>query len=119
VDTEERFGAGAKYSYRLRPTVLRALGMKKKVSLGPWFRPAFAALYAMRRLHGTAADPFGRTTARRTERRLIGEYRALVRSPLPKLIPRNHAAIAEILALPDVVCGHEEIKPANVEAYRA
>jgi indolepyruvate ferredoxin oxidoreductase len=81
--------------------------MKKKVSLGPWFRPAFAARYAMRRLRGTAADPFGRTTARRTERRLIGEDRALVRSPLPKLIPGNHAAIAEILALPDVVCGHE------------
>ena len=70
-----QFGDGARYAYRLHPPVLRALGLKHKVSLGPWFRPAFATLVAMRRLRGTRLDPFGRTEVRRTERALIAEYR--------------------------------------------
>jgi indolepyruvate ferredoxin oxidoreductase len=72
----------------------------------------------MRRLRGTPVDPFGYTTVRRTERRLIDEYRELVRTLLEQLTPENHAEIAEIVALPDIVRGYEEIKMANVEAYR-
>jgi indolepyruvate ferredoxin oxidoreductase len=118
ADLEQRFGAGARINYRLHPPVLRALGLKKKVSLGPWFRPVFAGLYSMRRLRGTPVDPFGYTAVRRTERRLIDEYRELVRTLLAELTPENHAEIAEIVALPDIVRGYEEIKMANVEAYR-
>ena len=73
-----QFGDGARYKYRLHPPVLRSLGMRRKISLGPWFRPAFATLVAMRRLRGTAFDPFGRTEVRREERALIGEYREVV-----------------------------------------
>ena len=73
-----QFGDGARYQYRLHPPVLRALGLKHKVSLGPWFRPAFVTLAAMRRLRGTRLDPFGRTEVRRTERALITEYREVV-----------------------------------------
>jgi indolepyruvate ferredoxin oxidoreductase len=118
ADIEQRFGAGAKFSYRLHPPVLRALGLKKKVSLGQWFRPVFVGLYGLRRLRGTPVDPFGYTAVRRTERQLIGEYRELVRSLLADLTPENHAEIAEIVALPDIVRGYEEIKMANVAAYR-
>ena len=41
----ERFGAGARFSWQLHPPVLRALGMRRKITLGPWFAPAFRALY--------------------------------------------------------------------------
>ena len=44
-----QFGDGARYQYRLHPPVFRALGLRHKISLGPWFRPAFATLVAMRR----------------------------------------------------------------------
>src|SRR6202035_3825915 len=73
-----QFGDGARYQYRLHPPVLRALGLKHKVSLGPCFRPAFAPLVAMRRLRGTPLDPFGYTEVRRTERALITEYREVI-----------------------------------------
>ena len=36
---EEQFGAGSSFSYLLHPPVLRGLWMKRKISLGRWFRP--------------------------------------------------------------------------------
>jgi indolepyruvate ferredoxin oxidoreductase len=112
-----QFGEGARYSYRLHPPVLRALGLKHKISLGPWFRPAFATLVAMRRLRGTAADPFGRTEVRRTERALITEYRQVVDDLLAGLTEGNHELALQIAALPDLVRGYEHIKLANVRTY--
>ena len=113
-----QFGEGARYAYRLHPPVLRALGMTSKISLGPWFRPGFRLLAAGRRLRGTPFDPFGRTQVRRTERSLVGEYRAVVGQLLSGLTPDNHALAVEIAALPDLVRGYEEVKLGNVAAYR-
>jgi indolepyruvate ferredoxin oxidoreductase len=118
ADIAGQFGAGARYRYRLHPPVLRALGMKRKISLGPWFRPAFRTLVALRRLRGTPFDPFGRTQVRRTERALVSEYRTTIEALLGGLTADNHALAVEIAQLPDLVRGYEEIKLRNVTAYR-
>jgi indolepyruvate ferredoxin oxidoreductase len=112
-----QFGDGARYQYRLHPPVFRAMGLKHKVSLGPWFRPAFATLVAMRRLRGTALDPFGHTEVRRTERALITEYREVINQLLAGLTSGNHDLAVQIAALPDMVRGYEHIKLATVRAY--
>jgi indolepyruvate ferredoxin oxidoreductase len=112
-----QFGEGARYQYRLHPPVLRALGLKHKIRLGPWFRPAFATLVAMRRLRGTAFDPFGHTEVRRTERVLITEYREVIAQLLTGLTEDNHDLVLEIAALPDMIRGYENIKLANVRRY--
>ncbi|MGH3265221.1 MAG: indolepyruvate ferredoxin oxidoreductase family protein, partial [Trebonia sp.] len=112
-----QFGDGARYQYRLHPPVLRALGLKHKVGLGPWFRPAFATLVAMRRVRGTWLDPFGRTEVRRTERALITEYREVVEELMAGLTEGNHDLAVQVAALPDMIRGYEEIKLANVRAY--
>lgn len=113
-----RFGAGARYAWKLHPPILRAMGMKKKITLGPWFRPAFRALRAMRRLRGTPFDPFGHTRVRRLERELIGEYRAVVAELLASLTPGNHALAVAIAGLPDLVRGYEQVKVDSVARYR-
>jgi indolepyruvate ferredoxin oxidoreductase len=113
-----QFGDGARYRYRLHPPVFRALGLKHKISLGPWFRPAFTTLVAMRRLRGTPLDPFGHTEVRRTERALIAEYRAVIEQLLAGLTPGNHDLAVRIAALPDLVRGYEDIKLATVRTYR-
>src|SRR5262249_23417576 len=116
-----QFGAGARVAYQLHPPLLRALGMDRKVSLGPWFRPAFRILRAMRRVRGTRLDPFGRTEVRRTERALAGEYRAAVEQALAGM-PGDEPApalVTELAGLPDMVRGYEEIKLGNVAHYRA
>ncbi|GAB3002998.1 hypothetical protein GCM10027184_69820 [Saccharothrix stipae] len=38
------FGDAAKVAFRLHPPVLKALGLKRKFALGPWFRPVLRAL---------------------------------------------------------------------------
>lgn len=53
-------------------------GQLVKRRFGPWVLPMFRALAKCKGLRGTALDIFGRTHERRTERRLIGEYIALV-----------------------------------------
>jgi indolepyruvate ferredoxin oxidoreductase len=113
------FGPGAKEYYLLHPPLLRALGRKDKLRLGPWFRPAFVVLRMMKPLRGTAFDPFGYTRVRRTERELVGEYRAMIEGALATLSEETYARSVELAALPDMIRGYEEIKLASVEQYRA
>jgi indolepyruvate ferredoxin oxidoreductase len=115
-----QFGAGARVAYQLHPPLLRALGLDRKISLGPWFRPAFRALRAMRRVRGTWLDPFGHTEVRRTERALIAEYRAAIERALATAPAHDLAAdlATELAALPDMVRGYEHVKMERVAAYR-
>jgi indolepyruvate ferredoxin oxidoreductase len=113
------FGPGARVSYLLHPPVLRALGIRRKITLGPWFRPAFRALRAARRLRGTPFDPFGRARVRRIERELITEYRATVAAMLPHLSPDTLPRCVDIASAPDEVRGYEGIKLASLVRYRA
>ncbi|HEX4789001.1 MAG TPA: DUF6537 domain-containing protein, partial [Actinospica sp.] len=118
ANVRSRFGAGARMSYRLHPPVLRALGARKKLTLGPWFRPVFGVLVRMRRLRGTRLDPFGYTSVRRTERELIAEYARLIGDLLATLSPGNHALAVQLASLPDEVRGYEQVKLDNVTRYR-
>jgi len=115
---EAEFGPGTTVSYRLHPPVLRALGLRRKIRLGPWFRPVFRLLGAMKVLRGTPFDPFGRTRVRRLERELVTEYRAAVEDLLANLTEDNLADCARIAALPDLVRGYEQIKIASAARYR-
>src|SRR4029453_8548347 len=56
----EEFPGGVRVQYNLHPPLLRAMGVNRKLKLGAWFDTAFRALARMKRLRGTALDPFGR-----------------------------------------------------------
>ena len=114
-----QFGDGARMSYRLHPPVLRAWGMSRKLTLGPWFRPVFGALVAMRRLRGGRWDLFGYAQVRRVERALVREYRQVVDELIGSLTPDRHRVAVQIAELPDQVRGYEQIKLASVRIYRA
>ena len=113
------FGEGARVSYQLHPPVLRALGMRRKLKLGPWFRPTFQLLRAGKLLRGTRLDPFGYTQVRRAERELVEEYTATIDDLLRQLSPETYQRAVEIARLPDLVRGYENIKLANIAQYRA
>lgn len=113
----EEFGPGAKITWNLHPTFLRRLGVHRKLQLGPWFTPVLRLLRWGRRLRGTALDVFGRTDVRRMERALVTHYEALVRAMAAKLTASNHAAMASLAALPDLVRGYEDVKTASVVEY--
>ena len=53
-------------------------GVPRKMTFGPWMLPAFRLLAKLKFLRGTAFDPFGYTPERRTERKLIADYEAML-----------------------------------------
>ncbi|MGH7392066.1 MAG: indolepyruvate ferredoxin oxidoreductase family protein [Candidatus Rokuibacteriota bacterium] len=112
------YPGGVKVQYRLHPPLLRALGLRRKVKLGPWFDGAFRLLVALRRLRGTALDPFGYAEVRRVERALIGEYRTLVEKSLVGLSPEGYERAVKLAGLPDLIRGYEDIKLRNVKHFR-
>ncbi|MCY4664101.1 MAG: 2-oxoacid:acceptor oxidoreductase family protein, partial [Acidimicrobiaceae bacterium] len=103
------------YRILLHPPLLRALGLKAKISLGPFQRPALAVLKAMRRLRGTPFDLFGYAKVRSVERRLIEEYRSLMEAELDGLTPDTYERATKLAQLPDMIRGYEDVKLANVE----
>ena len=111
-------GDFAGYRILLHPPVLRALGLKRKISLGPFQRPALVVLKALRRLRGTPFDLFGYARVRRVERELIAEYRALMEAELDSLTPATYERAMKLAQLPDVIRGYEEVKLAGVQRFR-
>ncbi|MGH9099278.1 MAG: DUF6537 domain-containing protein, partial [Acidimicrobiales bacterium] len=105
-------------TWLLHPPVLRARGLRRKIRLGGWSRPAMRVLRWARHVRGTALDPFGRTPLRRTERELPGEYADAVRSILPRVSPSSLDAAIAIARLPDRVRGYEGVKEKSVASYR-
>ncbi len=74
-----QFEGDFKLSYHLAPPLLAKTNDKgelQKQKFGPWVQTAFRLLAPLKFLRGTAFDVFGRTEERRTERALVGEYRA-------------------------------------------
>ena len=117
------YGDDATTAVRLHPPTLRALGLRHKVGFGRWARPALTGLARMKRLRGTALDPFRYTEVRRTERELIGEYREVIGQVLAawddgRIGVDDRPAIIGLLSLPDMVRGYEHIKLDNVAQYR-
>ena len=54
---ETAFEAPVRVSYLLHPPLLRAMGLKRKLRLGPWFTPALALLSRLKGLRGTGSTP--------------------------------------------------------------
>jgi indolepyruvate ferredoxin oxidoreductase len=106
------FESPVRVTYQLHPPFLRALGLRRKLELGPWFTPALRLLVALRRLRGTPLDPFASARVRREERRLPGWYRDLVSRALEH--PDRSLAL-DVARLPELIRGYEEIKLGSIE----
>jgi indolepyruvate ferredoxin oxidoreductase len=105
--------------YNLHPPLLRALGMRKKLKLGAWFRTPLRLLASAKGLRGTPFDIFGYAAVRREERALVAWYEQLVRDCLDRATPANLPLAQEIAALPGQIRGYENIKLASVRKVRA
>ena len=115
----ETFEAPVKKLYHLHPPTLRALGWKRKLSLGPWFGPFLRLLAKMKWLRTTPFDPLGWAHIRREERALIEWYRETVRRLLPGLSAANLDQAVEIARIPDQIRGYERIKLDSIMKARA
>ncbi|RZJ12358.1 MAG: indolepyruvate ferredoxin oxidoreductase family protein [Rubrivivax sp.] len=91
-----------------------------KRPFGPWIRPAFGLLAKMKGLRGTAFDLFGYTAERKTERALIGEYRASIEAILARGLTAERLALAtDIARIPEEIRGYGHVKERHLHAARA
>lgn len=116
---QAQFGADARVRWHLHPTFLRRLGRQTKLELGPWFGGALRLLKAMKRVRGSAIDPFGRSPLRRVERALLVHYEALIDALCERLTAAGHIQAVELASLPDSIRGYEDVKLRSVPPYLA
>ncbi len=118
-----RYDGDFRIVHHLAPPLLAsgtdARGRPLKRAFGPWIRMPFKVLARLKRLRGTAFDPFGHTADRRLERELIAWYEAVVATALTKAGPGNIAKLAGILALPMSIRGYGPVKEKAAHEIRA
>lgn len=116
-----QFEGDYKLNYHLAPPLTakkNAAGELKKSKFGPAMLTGFRWLAKLKGLRGTAFDPFGRTEERKTERALIGEYRASVDELLGSLNAGNLRLATEIARVPEDIRGYGHVKDRHLAAAR-
>ena len=93
-------------------------GELQKSKYGPWMLTGFRLLAKLKSLRGTALDPFGKTLERKTERALIGEYRAAIDEVLAGLSPTNLPLALGIARIPEEIRGYGHVKDRHLAAVR-
>jgi indolepyruvate ferredoxin oxidoreductase len=116
-------GGNLRFEFHLAPPLLarrdKVTGEPKKMSFGPWLLGAFRVLKKFKVLRGTPLDPFGYTAERRTERRLISEYSAIMADIVEHLTPSNHRLAVELASLPEKIRGFGHVKRRHITAAKA
>jgi indolepyruvate ferredoxin oxidoreductase len=116
-------GDNLRFEFHLAPPLLarrdKTTGLPRKMSFGPWLLPAFRLLAKLKGLRGTPFDPFGRSLERRTERKLIGDYEAMLDEVLAKLSPDNHHIAVALAAIPEKIRGFGHVKQQHLTAAKA
>ena len=113
-----QFEGDYKLKFHLAPPLFSSrdpqTGQLIKQEFGAWMVPAFHMLAKLKGLRGTRFDVFGYTEERKTERRLIADYEALIAELLASLSAQNHALAIKLASIPDDIRGYGHVKDAHL-----
>ncbi|MCG3189365.1 MAG: hypothetical protein LKCHEGNO_01725 [Burkholderiaceae bacterium] len=120
---ESMFEGDYKLVHHLAPPLTarrNAKGELVKRPYGPWMRKAFEVLVKLKSLRGTPLDVFGYTAERKTERRLIDEYKASLDEVLRSGLTSDArlALAVEIARIPEEIRGYGHVKARHLAAAR-
>jgi indolepyruvate ferredoxin oxidoreductase len=79
----------------------------------------FKVLARLKFLRGTPFDVFGYSAERKTERRLLADYEALLGELMAALKPENHALAVGLAAIPEKIRGFGPVKARHIAAAKA
>ncbi|MGY8524516.1 indolepyruvate ferredoxin oxidoreductase family protein [Paracidovorax citrulli] len=94
-------------------------GHLTKRAYGPRTMVAFRLLARLRRLRGTALDPFGWTAERKQERQLIADYLSMLEEFSRTLVAGKIDIAVQLAALPDDIRGFGHVKEAAMQRAAA
>jgi indolepyruvate ferredoxin oxidoreductase len=116
-------GERLRFLVHLAPPLLapvnKVTGEPRKLTFGPWIFPLFKFMAKFKLLRGTPFDPFGYSRERKTERRLIADYEAMLAEVLAKLDAGNHHIAVGLAAVPEKIRGFGHIKMRHLQAAKA
>jgi indolepyruvate ferredoxin oxidoreductase len=117
------FDGDLRFEFHLAPPLLAkrdpVTGEPKKKAYGAWMLSAFGVLAKFKFLRGTPLDLFGYTQERRTERRLIADYEALLATIAAELTQHNHQTAVALAAIPEKIRGYGPVKERHLVAAKA
>jgi indolepyruvate ferredoxin oxidoreductase len=116
-------GENLRFEFHLAPPLLarrdKVTGEPRKMTFGGWMLPLFRMLAKLKFLRGTAFDPFGYSAERRTERKLVQDYEAMLGEVLSNLTPANHPVAVGLAAIPEKIRGFGHVKLRHLAAAKA
>ncbi len=118
----ERFEGDFRLGFHLAPPLLAKRNTKGELvkrEYGPWMFKVFRLLARLRRLRGSALDPFGRSAERRMERRLIADFEADLERLLATLDRERLPLAVRIASLPEEIRGFGHVKERSVKVALA
>ena len=117
------FEGDLRFEFHLAPPLLGRrdphTGLPVKSTFGPRMMVLFRALAALKGLRGSMFDIFGYTQERRQERKLIGDYEALLEELMTALSPGKHATAVALAAIPEKIRGFGHVKLRHLKAAKA
>ena len=117
------FEGDLRFEFHLAPPLLGRrdphTGLPVKSTFGPRMMVLFRGLAALKGLRGTLFDIFGYTQERREERKLIGDYEALLEELMRALSPGKHATAVALAAIPEKIRGFGHVKLRHLQAAKA
>ncbi len=119
----ETFEGGYSLRFHLAPPILSKpdpeTGEARKMTFGPWMMRAFRVLARLKGLRGTKLDIFGYSAERKTERRLVADYEALIDEIVSSLKAGNHSAAVALASIPEKIRGYGHVKERHLQAAKA
>jgi len=109
----DKFDGDFKLKFYLAPPVFAKRdksGRLMKKEYGAWMLGAFGLLAKLKFLRSTALDVFGRTEERRSERKLVEDYFAMIDRRITALKPEQIPLLARIARIPETIRGYGHIK---------
>ena len=117
------FDGDLKFEFHLAPPLLARrdpdTGLPRKMTFGPWMMSAYGVLARLKSLRGTALDPFGYSAERKSERKLIADYEAMLAEIFSRLNAENHHIAVGLAAIPEKIRGFGHVKARHLVAAKA
>jgi indolepyruvate ferredoxin oxidoreductase len=117
----EKFEGDVRLKFHLAAPLLarrdKVTGHLQKTEYGGWMIHAFRLLAPLKFLRGTALDPFGYTTERKNERKLIDDYLAMIERHITTLKRDQLAILARLARLPETIRGYGHIKEQSIGKF--
>ena len=111
------YGSRVRVAYHLRPPLVRRLGRSRPLTIGSWSDSTLRALVHLRRLRGTALDPFGHDHVRQLERRVRDDYATQMIRLADELTAETYERALALAELADLLRGFDDVKTARHATY--